>query len=113
FRHLPLPFHRHARDAAIASIEVQRQLGDEGFYRYADVLFENQDALSRPDLLRHAVTVGADPARVGAALESEEHAPVIDRDMRAIVGTGLRIGTPTFLVGDRLIMGAQPYAAFE
>ncbi|HJL18195.1 MAG TPA: thioredoxin domain-containing protein [Sandaracinaceae bacterium LLY-WYZ-13_1] len=113
FRHHPLPFHRDARPAAIAAIEVQRQLGDEAFWRFHDLLFANQRALSRDALLGYAAQVGADRDAVAAALDDETHADAVDADVTAVREAGLRIGTPAFLIGDRLLMGAQPYVAFE
>jgi protein-disulfide isomerase len=33
--------------------------------------------------------------------------------MKAVKDAGMRIGTPSFLVGDRLVQGAQPFDAFQ
>ena len=113
FRHYPLPFHRDARPAAIAAIEVQRQLGDEGFWAFHDRLFQSHGGLDRDALLEHARAVGADPSRVARAIDEETHGAVVDADVLAVERAGLRIGTPAFLIGDRLLMGAQPLPAFE
>src|SRR5690606_18619747 len=42
FRHNPLSFHPNALPAALAAEEVFRQRGARGFFRYHDLLFENQ-----------------------------------------------------------------------
>lgn len=113
FRHYPLPFHRSARAAAIAAIEVHRQLGDEGFWRFHDVLFENQAALGRDALVEHARSVGADAERVAQALDAGRHTQIIDADIASVSRAGIRIGTPAFLIGERVLLGAQPYEVFD
>jgi protein-disulfide isomerase len=113
FRHLPLPRHTRARPAALAAIEVHRQLGDEAFWRFHDRLFEHQDELSNAELVEHARTVGADAALVAAAIESGRGEPIIEADIDAIVDTGERLGTPAILVGERLLFGALPFEEFQ
>lgn len=113
FRHYPLPFHRSARAAAIAAIEVHRQLGDEGFWRFHDLLFESRAALGRDALLEHASRVGADAERVAQALDGGRHTQIIDADIAAVTRAGIRIGTPAFLIGERVLLGAQPFEAFD
>ena len=97
----------------MAAIEIQQQLGDEAFWRMTNILFENRRTLGREQLLEHAASLGADRARMEAALEQETHLPVIRTDMRAILAIGQRIGTPAFLIGTRLVMGARDYRVFE
>ncbi len=112
FRHYPLPFHRDARPTGIAALEVQRQLGDEAFWRFHDLALE-AESLGPEALVDLAARVGADRAEVEAALAEERRAEVIDADIGAVRRAGLRIGTPTFVVGSRLVTGAQPYEVFE
>ncbi|MEM9189009.1 MAG: thioredoxin domain-containing protein [Myxococcota bacterium] len=114
FRHYPLPFHREAPLAAEASIEVQRQLGDRMFWRFHDTLFSNQRALTRADLEQHASRLsGLDMAAFRRALDNRTHQARVQEDMDAVRDAGARIGTPSFLIGDRLIQGAQPFPVFE
>lgn len=112
FRHYPLPFHRDARPTSMAAIEVQRQLGDEAFWRFHDRALE-ADSLERDSLVAIAAELGADPEAVGAAIDQERYAEIVDADVAAVRNAGLRIGTPAFVVGNRLVMGAQPYRVFD
>ncbi|MCX7808862.1 MAG: thioredoxin domain-containing protein, partial [Deltaproteobacteria bacterium] len=50
----PLPFHQNAMPAAEAAMEVYAQRGNEAFWKYHDLLFENQRELSRETLERLA-----------------------------------------------------------
>ena len=113
FRHLPLPRHERALPAALAAIEVRRQLGDEGFWRFHDRLFAHQDELADDELAAHAAAIGADAARVTAAIEGREGMAVVRADVEAIVGAAEQLGTPAILVGDRLLFGALPLEEFQ
>jgi protein-disulfide isomerase len=114
FRHYPLPFHEHAMLAHEAAWEVKLQAGDAAFWRYYRRLFENQQTLERPHLERFARDLGGiDMVRFRRALDQNTHRPRIEADMDAVRRSGARIGTPSFLVGDRLIEGARPYESFR
>ena len=63
FKQLPLAFHSHAELAAQASLAAHAQ-GNEFFWPYHDLLFENRSALERADLERYAEQVGLDMDRV-------------------------------------------------
>ncbi|MEM9070287.1 MAG: DsbA family protein [Myxococcota bacterium] len=112
FRHMPLRNHRHAELAAEAAIEVRAQLGDAAFWRFHDRLFANQRALTRDDLLRHGVEVGADRRQLERALDNHRHRSQVAADQRAARAMGVR-GTPTAIVGRRIVRGARPFLEFE
>ncbi len=114
WRNYPLPFHDHAMGAAEAAMEVFAQRGADAFWRYHDVLFAHQRALSRADLERYASELGGiDMSRFRRALDLRTHQPSIERDMHAVRSTGARIGTPSFFIEGRLIQGAQPFETFQ
>jgi len=119
FRHYPLPFHTWAREAAQASIEVQRQAGDAGFWQFHDLLFENQREIgaassARAELVRLAAQIpGVNGRRVEQALASGEHDAAVQADMNAVDSAVARIGTPSFFINGRLLQGAQPIEAFQ
>jgi protein-disulfide isomerase len=113
FRNYPLPFHQHARLAHRAAWEVYVQRGEGAFWRYHDVLFDNQRALARDDLERYARELGGiHMGRFGRALDGDAHDDVIRRDMAAVDATGARIGTPSAFINGRLVQGARPFEAF-
>ncbi len=113
FRHMPLPMHRHARLAAEAAIEIRAQGGDEAFWRFHDRLFANQRALTRGNLERYAGELpGIDLARLRQALDDHRHAPILDADARTARAVGAA-GTPTLVVGRRVLHGARPYVEVE
>lgn len=99
FRQFPLNMHANARPAAIASLEAEAQ---GKFWPFHDRLFENQGALDRASLEKHAEAVGLDMVRFKKALDENTHAAAVDRDLK--MGEGVRVqGTPTmFLNGKRV-----------
>lgn len=114
WRDYPLPFHQNAMLAAEAAREVFAQLGNEGFWRFHDVLMGNQRALTRPDLERYASELGrVDMTRFRAALDGRIHRAAIEAQINSVRGAGMRIGTPSVLVNGRLVQGARPIEQFE
>ena len=114
WRDYPLPFHQEAGPAAQAAREVFRQRGNDGFWAYHDLLFQNQRALARADLERYAEQVGGvNMAAFRQALDNETHKAAVEADMAAVRQAGARIGTPSFFINGRLLQGAQPFEAFK
>ena len=114
WRDYPLPFHKDAQPAAQAAREVFAQKGDKAFWAYHDLLFQNQKALTRPNLEKFAEQVGGINMKAfKEALDSGKHKAAVDADMAAVTKAGARIGTPSFFINGKLLQGAQPYAAFK
>jgi protein-disulfide isomerase len=111
----PLPFHQNAMPAAEAAREVRRQLGDEAFWRFHDLVFENSRTLDGPTLERLASTMpGLDLAAFNTAMRSRQHEVAIRADMAAVeAASSGSIGTPRFLINGQWLSGAQPLSAFQ
>ncbi|WP_053204371.1 Na+/H+ antiporter NhaA [Jiangella muralis] len=95
FRHLPLTdVHEHAQLAA----EAAEAAGKQGrFWELHDLLLTHQDALTYPDLLRHAEDLGLDVDRFARDLSSRHFALRVTRDVESAEQSGVA-GTPTFFV---------------
>jgi len=114
WRNYPLPFHDKAFKASEAAMEVFEQGGDEKFWKYHDVLFENQRALEPENLIKYAEQVGGiNTAKLKAALDNDKHKAAVQADMDAVSKSGARIGTPSFFINGKLLQGAQPFPAFK
>jgi protein-disulfide isomerase len=114
WRNYPLPFHQNAMPAAQASKEVFEQGGSEKFWKFHELLFANQQALTRPDLEKYAEQVGGiNMAKFKSALDSDKHKAEVQADIDAVDKSGARIGTPSFFVNGKLLQGAQPFDAFK
>ncbi|MDI1475465.1 thioredoxin domain-containing protein [Polyangium sp. y55x31] len=114
WRHLPLSFHKQAQLAAEASVEALRQKGEAGFWALAARLWEDQSeqGLSRASIERKAAEVGLDVAKLSAALDARTHWKVVQADRE--LADRLRItGTPSFVINDYFVSGAQPFRAFK
>jgi predicted DsbA family dithiol-disulfide isomerase/uncharacterized membrane protein len=112
FHHFPLDsdcnpsvsrtIHPHACLAAMASECAARQ---GRFWGYHDLLFENQHALGRDDLVRYADELGLDHAKFLDCLGGDASRRAVDADVRE----GMRLGvtsTPTFFINGRKVSGA-------
>ncbi|WP_437734837.1 thioredoxin domain-containing protein [Sorangium sp. So ce1335] len=114
FRHLPLPFHKHALLAAEASVEAFRQKGEAGFWAMAQRLWEDQSesGLGREALERHAAAIGLDVAKLGAALDSGAHRAAVEADSKLAASLHIT-GTPSFAINDYFLSGAQSASRFK
>jgi protein-disulfide isomerase len=115
FRDYPLDFHRDAHLSAQAAREVFAQKGNEAFWRYHDILLQNQHALARSNLEAYAKRLGGiDMKQFRRALDSGKHRAAVNADMRDVARAGARIGTPAFFINGKLsIQGAYPFETFK
>jgi protein-disulfide isomerase len=104
----PLPFHKDAMPAAMASMAAHEQ---GKFWEYHDKLFANQQKLSRADLLKYAKELKLDVAKFTKDLDSGKYKAQIEADTNEAVAIGAG-GTPAFFVNGRFLNGAKPFAEF-
>ncbi len=107
----PLDFHPNAVPAAVAALEARAQGGDTAFWQMHDLLYRNQQDLSRATLERLATQLHLDMARFRRALDQQTHADAIRADQALSDRLGVD-GTPAFFINGQLLMGAQPLDAF-
>lgn len=114
WRDYPLPFHQDAALAAEAAREVKRQRGDEAFFDYVEILFTNQRELGLEKLVEYAGRIrGVNTRRLRRALERRTHQQAVEDEVEAIRNVLGSVGTPTFLVNGKKLVGAQPFEAFR
>lgn len=108
FRHFPLANHPQAGPAALASLVAQAK---DKFWPYHDLLFANQQDLSRGELVRHGQALGLDATAIEAALDDPELQARVVADQKMGIDLGVQ-GTPTFFVNGIMVMGIESPAAF-
>lgn len=109
FKDRPLAGHALARPAH----EAARCAGAKGkYWEYHDLLFEEQPAFERADLLLYAGEVGLDRAEFARCLDERRFAADVEADVRQAVALGI-MRTPTLLVNGRRIEGAPPLEEFR
>jgi protein-disulfide isomerase len=107
----PLPFHDHAMDAASAFQAAARQNTDKA-WKLHDKMYENNTALTRPDLEKYAGEVGLDVGRFKKDWDDPKIKGEIAEDQKIATQVGAT-GTPTFYINGHEIVGAQDASAFE
>lgn len=104
--------HPEAQGAAEAAHCVRDQLGDEAYFEYHDVLFENQQTLSEANYILWAGELGVSGTEFTECLDSGKFADLVNENQ--VYGQQLGItGTPGFFINGKLVSGAQPYSVFE
>jgi protein-disulfide isomerase len=111
WKHLPLPFHRHARAAATLSVEAWRTLGDTGFFKSVDLIFESSPSLEIDDLERIAQKLALDWGKVSRAITGDADAALLAEDEATSADFDAH-GTPHFFINGQRLSGAQPLEAF-
>ena len=109
FRHLPLPMHPDAPNAARAAVAAQAQ---GKFWEMHDWMFDHQRELGQESLEKAAVSLGMDLAKFKAAMASKETQARVDADVQAASANGVS-ATPTFFVNGREHVGGLPFEGFK
>ncbi len=110
YRHLPLPIHPHAFEAAMAS----ECAGEQGrFLAFHDVLFNDQQAIGIVPWDEFATRASVpDHDRFRACLEEEAPRDRVEADMALAQSIGVT-GTPTFVVEGLLLEGLPGVDSIE
>jgi protein-disulfide isomerase len=88
---------------------------DQGkFWEYHDKLFASQGpfTFAMGNLKHYAKELGLDTVAFSRCLDSGKYSQKVDAETRLGSNLGLR-GTPSFFINERLLIGAQPYEAFQ
>ena len=97
FKHYPLPFHKQALPAALASMAA----GEQGkFWEYHDELFLNQNSLSSDKYLEIAQNMGLDLKKFSLDMMRPSIRKKIEQDVSDAKKAGVT-GTPTIFVNGR------------
>jgi protein-disulfide isomerase len=109
FKQNPLPFHQNAMPASQAALAA----GAQGkFWQMHEKLFQNQQALTRPDLEKYAKELGLNMAKFNKAMDENTFKAEIEDDQKLARSIGAS-GTPSFFINGRNLRGAQPFEAFK
>jgi protein-disulfide isomerase len=111
FKHYPLPFHKQAEKAAVASMCAHEQ-GEKKFWEYHDHLFENQSKLEVADLKAAAKKLGLKTQEFDECLDGNKYLAYVRENVKEAQELGVK-STPTFFVNGKLVNGAQPVAVFS
>lgn len=119
YRHFPLGFHDPAAtNQATASECVAEVGGEEKFWEFADLLYENQSVGEREDLADLAEEIGVDASKVLTCLESEKYVKVVQDQLTEGQNSGV-MGTPgNILINNetgetKALSGARPLPHFQ
>ena len=107
--HYPLPFHSNAMPAAEAS-ECANEQGK--FWEMHDKIFANTESMSIENFKLWAAELGMNTDQFNDCLDNNKYADLIEANTQA--GSEAYIGgTPSFVINNQLLVGAQPIAAFK
>ena len=110
YRDFPLDsIHPMATPAAIAAECVREQGGDKAYFEYHDKIFAGQPSLSIQSLKTWSQELGYN---IDNCLDEQKFLQEVRKDLQDAQSAGGR-GTPYFVINDKPLSGAQPFAAFQ
>ena len=117
YRNYPLPIHQNSELAAIAG-ECANDFNK--FWEFHDKIFEEQQALNPtgtvqygvPELKTWAGEIGLNTSSFNSCLDSGKYKEEVAKDTADGIEAGVT-GTPSFFINGILIVGAQPFSAFQ
>src|SRR5215472_14615514 len=113
WKNKPLSFHPNAKPAAEAAMGVFALKGNDGFWKFHDLAFKNQQALSRESYQQWAQQAGVtDMTAFKAGLDSHKWADRVEKDDAVSNQVGVS-GTPAAFINGVMISGAQPFDKFK
>lgn len=116
YRDYPLSFHPGAAPAA----EGAECADDQGkFWEMHDAIFNEQEKQGSgtiqfgvADVKKWAAQIGLDSAKFNQCLDSGKYKAEVEKDIADGTAAGVT-GTPAIFINGRLVVGAQPFAAFK
>lgn len=113
FKHFPLvQIHSEAQPAAEAAECVAEQKGNEGFWKFADSVFEKQESMGSELYRELARSIGADMAKFDSCVAQRARKSKVEADLELGIKSGVR-ATPSSYVNGRLVEGAVPYETLK
>jgi protein-disulfide isomerase len=109
WKNYPLPFHNNAEPASEAAMAAHAQ---GKFWQMHDKLFQNQQALDRASLEKHAQDLGLNMAKFKADLDASKYKSIIEAETKEGQAVGVT-GTPAVFINGRKISGAYPFETFK
>ncbi|MBM4402688.1 MAG: DsbA family protein [Candidatus Cloacimonetes bacterium] len=121
FRDFPLDFHPHAQKQAEAA-ECADEQGE--YWEFHDLLFQNSDQFLKNEsawvddetaislIKGYAKDLRLDDNAFNSCFDSRKYKDEVQKDIEDGINYGVS-GTPSFFINGYLLVGAQPYEAFE
>lgn len=116
YRDFPLSFHPGSHVAAEAA-ECAEEQGK--FWAMHDQIFHEQDKkgqgtiqFSKTDVVRWAGQAGLNMGQFNQCLDSGKYQAEVDKDSADGSAAGVS-GTPSFFINGQVLVGAQPFSAFQ
>jgi len=105
----PLSFHDKAMPTALAVTAAGKQ---GKFWEYYHTLFENNQALTDPDLKKYAADLGLNVEQWEKDRASDDVKKTVEAQQAIAMALGAT-GTPAFFVNGQTFSGAKPFEEFK
>jgi protein-disulfide isomerase len=110
-KNFPLPFHKNAKDYALASLCAWEQ-GNKKFWNFYHALYQNQTQTEKSFLTNLAKEQGLNPEKFDSCFKNQRLKNVLEEQIQQANRLGIK-STPTFYINGKVISGAQNFEVFE
>lgn len=114
YRHMPLPIHEHAKEAALTAFCVGDLKGSQTFWEFADILMKGQGGLTSEFFDKSARALGVDSSQLEACTQSAAAKAQVAEDTsvaQRLGGSGTPFTAIVYKDGSvKTVSGALPYA---
>ncbi len=113
WKQFPLP-GLHGEACIVAAVASECAAEQNAFWEYHDMLFLNNKRVTFniENLKRFAQDLGLDTEKFNVCLDEGKYMDKVAADYDEAARRGAT-GTPTFFVGQTMVVGAKPYSAFK
>ena len=109
FKHFPLDsIHNQARPAAEAAECIWEQKGNDGFWGFADAMFENQIELGTEFYREIAQEMGVNLSQFDSCVSERKYQDKVEAQNQEGIAAGVQ-GTPGSFVNGMPVRGAVPF----
>ncbi|MBI4704737.1 MAG: thioredoxin domain-containing protein [Deltaproteobacteria bacterium] len=110
-KHNPLPFHQQATPAHEAAVVVHQLGGSKALWKFHELCFANQRALTPESFPGWAEQAGVERAKFDAQFKAGAGKEKVQQDLALGRQVGVS-GTPAFFINGVFLSGAQPLPTF-
>ncbi len=112
WKDFPLPFHKQAAQAHVAARAVYELGGDKAFWRFHELAFNDQKALTESHFEIWATTAGVSLSKFQKVVTDLKIRMRMELNITDGKAYGVR-GTPSFFINGKFQSGAQSQSTFE
>lgn len=109
FREYPLPGHAYSYESTLAVLCANEQ---GAYAEYHEAMFAQEMNFANETFNEIATSLGLDVEQFDVCMTNKTYDSVIEKNKATAIAAGVK-GTPTFFIGEQVIVGPKPFKTFK